>query len=97
MLARSAISKSGLERCHSGSIAASIFFCALLATPYLTKFISEILPEELPDARDRFDDYSDLLRGYAIDGMSYEEFAARVRRREQGTKEDDDWEDQAPF
>ncbi|MCH8097022.1 MAG: hypothetical protein IID53_08080 [Proteobacteria bacterium] len=64
--------------------------------PYLTKFISEILPEELPDARGRFDDYNDLLQGYAIDGMSYEEFAARVRRREQGTREDDDWEDEGP-
>ena len=62
--------------------------------PHLTRFITEILPEELPAARDRFQNYSDLLESYALGDMPYVEFAARVRRREQGTTEDHDWPDE---
>ena len=58
----------------------------------LLKFIGTNLPKILPEARDKFDDYKDLLGAFADGSMDYEEFAARVRRREQGTNEDSDWE-----
>jgi hypothetical protein len=58
----------------------------------LTKFIAVNLPLVLPAARTKFDDYKDLLTAYCQEGMSYEEFAARVRRRFDGTNEDGDWE-----
>ena len=44
-------------------------------------------------ARVRFDDYKDLIRAYAIEGMTYREFAARIRRRQAGRNEDHDWPD----
>ncbi len=65
--------------------------------PHLTRFISEILPEDLPGARNRFGESRDLLERYAIGEMPYDEFAARIRRREQDTDEDSDWDDEAPF
>lgn len=59
-------------------------------TPQIQDFISRILPEELPVARRRFDEYKDLLSRYAYGEIQYKEFAARIRRRENGTNEDND-------
>lgn len=56
----------------------------------LKKFLSTNLPRVLPDARLRFEQYRDLLNSYAIGDMPYEEFAARVRRRQQGVDENSD-------
>ena len=58
----------------------------------LVKFVSSNLPQVLPEARIRFDEYKDLVRGFVDEDISYKEFAARVRRRSQGTSEDNDWE-----
>jgi len=62
--------------------------------PHLEHFINVVLPAELTNAKERFDQYRDLLENYAFDGMAYQEFSARVRRREQGTNEDHDWPDE---
>lgn len=64
------------------------------AGPYFEHFIGTILPEELPNAKERFDEYRDLLVGYVFENMPYAEFSARVRRREEGTNEDHDWPDE---
>lgn len=58
----------------------------------LLKFLGTNLPQVLPKARERFEEYKDLLTAFANDTMSYVEFAARVRRRSQGAYEDGDWE-----
>ena len=58
----------------------------------LLSFIGTTLPEQLPDARTRFDKYKDLLAAYADGAIQYLEFAGRVRRRAAG-KEEADWED----
>ncbi len=58
----------------------------------LLSFIGTTLPEQLPDARTRFDNYQDLLADYADGKIHYREFAGRVRRRAAG-KEEADWED----
>ena len=58
----------------------------------LLKFIGVNLPKILPEARDRFDDYKDLLGDFADGSMPYEEFSARARRRLEGRDEDSDWE-----
>jgi hypothetical protein len=50
----------------------------------------------LPDARQRFDAYHDLISGLVHNEMDYPEFAARVRRRRQGSNEDHDWGDDEP-
>lgn len=63
----------------------------------LSRFITEILPDELPAARERFTAYKDLLERYATGEMPFPEFAARVRRREQGVDEDEDRERDDPF
>ena len=55
----------------------------------LLKFIGKDLPGLLPQARERFDQYKDLLWEFA-NGMNYKEFAARLRRRSQGLPEDFD-------
>ena len=60
---------------------------------HLSRFITDILPEDLPTARKRFDNHRDFLRSFVFEGMPFREFAARVRRREQGTNEDHDWPD----
>jgi hypothetical protein len=56
----------------------------------LLRFVHENLPKVLPGARQRFDEYKDLLFGYSAGAMGYAEFAARVRRRSQGLYEDAD-------
>lgn len=59
----------------------------------LTKFIGTNLPGLVPAARAKLAIYGDLLEGFATGTMTYKEFAARVRRRELGQKEDNDWPD----
>ncbi|UNC16644.1 hypothetical protein FE249_20935 (plasmid) [Acidiphilium multivorum] len=60
----------------------------------LTKFVQHNLPVVLREARERFDENRDLLAAFASGDMEYTEFAARVRRRGDGTNEDYDWEDE---
>ena len=64
----------------------------------LRRFLGVNLPKVLPAARERFDDFKDLLEDFGNGEMGYDEFAARVRRREAGVDEDADWEeDEADF
>jgi hypothetical protein len=58
----------------------------------LKKFIGQNLPQVLPHAKVRFQEYKDLLKAYANRSIPYKEFAARVRRRGQGVSEDSDLE-----
>ncbi|MBM3952684.1 MAG: hypothetical protein FJ311_14680 [Rhodospirillales bacterium] len=64
--------------------------------PRLTDFLTKKLPDILPEYRERFDAYKDLLSAFVSREMDYPEFAARVRRRRHGTLEDHDWEDVDP-
>lgn len=65
------------------------------AVYYETKFVEHNLSLVLPDARERFVENRDLLAAFASREMDYTEFAARVRRRVDGTNEDHDWDDDA--
>jgi hypothetical protein len=56
----------------------------------LQKFIGENLPKVLPEARQTFDRYKDLLMSYGSLEIDYTEFAARTRRRSEGKNEDFD-------
>ena len=47
----------------------------------------------ITELRPRFDEFKDLLTAFGDKSMPYAEFAARVRRRTQGTDEDSDWQD----
>jgi hypothetical protein len=60
----------------------------------LQKFVDSTLPSLLENAARRLENYKDLLHAFAFEEMAYAEFAARVRRREAGTKEDNDWEEE---
>jgi hypothetical protein len=51
-------------------------------------FLHEHLPQLLPDARERFDNFKDLLCGYANGESTYESFVARVKRQSCGEPED---------
>jgi hypothetical protein len=62
----------------------------------LLKFIGQNLLAVAEDAASRFEEYKDLLAGFVADDTGYEEFAARVRRRERGLNEDSDWEEGDP-
>ena len=57
----------------------------------LIKFIGTNLHRVLPEARKRFEDYKDLLADFGCGDITYQEFAARVRRHSQGVDEDSDW------
>lgn len=59
----------------------------------LNEFIQTNLPKLIPRLRPAFDDYKDLLAAYGSGAIEYTEFAARVRRRAEGTNEDNDWPD----
>jgi hypothetical protein len=76
----------------------SLGFFDIRVTDYPNKllqdFISRIIPEELPAAREKFDKYKDLLTDYAYGELGYKGFAAKIRRRENGTNEDRDDEEQ---
>jgi hypothetical protein len=63
----------------------------------LLSFIGDKLPGLLVEARARFDAFKDLLEAYATGKMPYEEFAARVRRRDAGVAEDSDEHADVPF
>ena len=54
----------------------------------LLAFIGENLPRILPAARERFDQYRDLLSDFADENKSYKSFAGRARRRSDGVDED---------
>lgn len=54
----------------------------------LLKFIQKDLPGLLPEARDRFERFKDLLWDYATGEEPYKSFAARVKRRLRGEPED---------
>lgn len=54
----------------------------------LIRFIHENLPKVLIDARQIFDNFKDLLCGYASGELDYSSFSARVKRRERGERED---------
>jgi hypothetical protein len=64
--------------------------------PRLIDFISNNLPATLPEQREKFDEYKDLVADFADGAMGYPEFAARVRRRKAGVNEDSDWPDVEP-
>ncbi|MFZ1989751.1 MAG: hypothetical protein WAW96_08260 [Alphaproteobacteria bacterium] len=57
----------------------------------LMKFIGTNLPRVLPESRQKFEDHKDLIEGFVTGETNYDEFAARVRRRREGTDEDNDW------
>jgi hypothetical protein len=56
----------------------------------LLKFIDEDLPRIAPAARQRFEEYKDLLSSYVHRQMSYDEFVGRASRRDRGVDEDFD-------
>jgi hypothetical protein len=62
----------------------------------LVLFIGTHLPQILPEARQKFERFRDLLSGYANSFYDYPEFVARIRRRLRGINEDSDWEDTEP-
>lgn len=63
----------------------------------MTRFFNEHLPVLVQTAKPKLEKYHDLLWAFATKEMAYAEFSARVRRRESGQKEDNDWPDeQAP-
>ncbi|RWQ83453.1 MAG: hypothetical protein EOS85_11545 [Mesorhizobium sp.] len=62
----------------------------------LVKFITENMLKVAPQARERFEAFKDLLVPFGSREMDYHEFAGRVRRRIDGTNEDNDWPDEEP-
>ncbi len=60
----------------------------------MQKFIGHGLLAVLPEMRERFDHYFDLIEAYASGEMEYKEFAGRAKCRSQGVDEDGDkpWE-----
>ena len=59
----------------------------------LRKFIGTNLPDVLPGARERFERFKSLLGEFGDEVIGYEEFAAKVRRREAGEDEEGDWDE----
>lgn len=53
----------------------------------LNKFLHEHLPRLMPEAKDRFNDYKDLIGAYVSGEMDYQEFAGRAKRRLRGEPE----------
>lgn len=56
----------------------------------LDKFLHQNLPKVLPEMRERYSEFKDLSLAYGSGEYNYSEFAARVRRRTNGTNEDYD-------
>jgi hypothetical protein len=54
----------------------------------MVAFFQDTLPNIAEEMRKRYEEYYDLLAAWAHNAMTYEEFAAQVRRREQGINED---------
>jgi hypothetical protein len=67
------------------------------ADPRMIKFITKNLPQIAAEAREKYDNFKDLLDGFATGTMSYAEFAGRVRRRSNGEAEDFDEDIHPPF
>ncbi|MDV4159313.1 hypothetical protein [Rhizobium brockwellii] len=96
--------RSQLYPTEYGNIAAqishkdSLGFFDIRVTDYpddkLLDFITRIIPAELPEATNRFQQFKDLFDPYARGHMPYHVFAAKIRRRENGTDEDRDDHDQ---
>jgi hypothetical protein len=63
----------------------------------LLKFIHENLDTVAAEAREKYQNYLDLLDAFASGSMRYAEFAARVRRRTNGEAEDFDEDVHPPF
>jgi hypothetical protein len=59
----------------------------------LQKFSALHLPDLINSHRPTFDKFKDLLASFSTGAMKYKEFAARVRRRLDGTNEDGDWDE----
>lgn len=57
----------------------------------MLKFVNHNLPGLVPEMRQRFNVFKDLLQGFVSNELKYPEFAARVRRRTEGTNEDNDF------
>ena len=62
----------------------------------LLHFLKNNLPGLLDEAQTKITKFHDLLWAFGAEKMPYDEFAARVRRRELGQKEDNDWPDDQP-
>jgi hypothetical protein len=56
----------------------------------LTTFLQNNMLQKAPEARQRFNDYKDLLADFVSREITYQAFAAKVRRRENGQNEDFD-------
>ncbi len=56
----------------------------------LDKFLHKNLPEQLIKMRPTYEEFHDLSFGYGSGDYTYKEFAARIRRRVNGTNEDHD-------
>ena len=56
----------------------------------LDAFFRETLPSIAAEMRERYNNNYDLVSRWAYGAINYEEFAARVRRREEGAPEDFD-------
>src|SRR5262249_7123284 len=54
----------------------------------ITQFANVDLPTALPEARQKFEEYKDLLTKYAFGEYEYKEFAARAKRRFHGWSEE---------
>ncbi|UAJ12967.1 hypothetical protein [Polymorphobacter megasporae] len=59
----------------------------------LLHFFRKNLPTLLDTAQEKVAKYRDLLWAFGAEKMPYDEFSARVRRRELGQNEDNDWPD----
>ena len=63
----------------------------------MTKFVNDNLPRLIPAMRPVFDEYKDILAEFGSSAIDYTVFAAKVRRRSQGTKEENDWDANDPY
>lgn len=63
----------------------------------MTKFVTINLPKLIPAMRPVFDEYKDILAEFGSGEIDYAVFAAKVRRRSQGTKEENDWDGNRDF
>lgn len=63
----------------------------------LQRFFADHLPSALPERREKFEQFKDLIGSYAEGHMDYPEFAGRLRRRRDGQRnEDSDWDEFLP-
>jgi len=63
----------------------------------MTKFVIINLPKLIPVMRPVFDEYKDILAEFGSGEIDYEVFAAKIRRRSQGTTEENDWNSNRDF